>query len=128
MQSRLLQILICLCLSFVLAACAGLQQPVTAEGEKAITMEASSFKFTPNNIKTYQGIEITLRITNVSGSAHDFTLKNPQGQVIKKVDLPANRTVEFRVSLPDVGEYDFYCDKPFHSSFGMRGRIEAVRK
>jgi len=124
-------LMICLGILFILSACAGLQQQVavsSVQGEKSITMEASSFKFTPNNIKATQGDEITIQITNVSDAGHDFTIKDPQGQIIKSVDLPSKQKVEIRVTLSEAGEYDFYCDKPFHSSFGMKGQIEAVKK
>ncbi|MDA8103904.1 MAG: plastocyanin/azurin family copper-binding protein [Nitrospiraceae bacterium] len=30
------------------------------------------------------------------------------------------------VTLSEKGVYDFYCDRPFHSAFGMKGRIEVV--
>ena len=116
---------------FVLSACAGLQQQVavsSVDGEKVITMEASSFKFTPNNIKAYQGDSVVIRIMNISEAGHDFTIKDPQGQTIQSVDLPSKKMVEIRVSLPEPGEYSFYCDKPLHSSFGMKGQIEVLRK
>jgi len=39
-----------------------------------------------------------------------------------------NKTAEIRITLSEAGEYNFYCDKPFHSSFGMKGQIEVVHK
>jgi uncharacterized cupredoxin-like copper-binding protein len=132
MQNKFMKsLMICLGLLFVLSACAGLQQQVTVgsvEGAKTIAMEASSFKFTPNNIKGYQGDELTIKITNVSDVGHDFTMKDPQGQIIKSVALPSKQTVEIKITLSEAGEYDFYCDKPFHSSFGMKGQVEVVKK
>ncbi len=132
MQNRFRRsVMICLGLVFILSACAGLQQQMmvgSAGGEKTITMEASSFKFMPNNMKAHQGDEILIKITNVSDVGHDFTIKNPRGEVIKSVDLPSKQTVEVKINLADAGEYTFYCDKPFHSSFGMKGQIEAVKK
>jgi plastocyanin len=132
MQNKVMKLLmICLGLLFVLSACAGLQQQVpvgSVEGAKTITMEADSFKFIPNNIKATQGDEITIKITNISGTGHDFTIKDPQGQIIKSVDLPSMQSVEIRINLSEAGQYDFYCDKPFHSSFGMKGQIEVVKK
>ncbi|MGO9379586.1 MAG: cupredoxin domain-containing protein [Dissulfurispiraceae bacterium] len=116
---------------FMLSACAGLQQQVTVdsiEGDKTITMEVGSFKFTPNNIKAYQGDKVAINIVNVSDAGHNFTLEDPQGQIIRSVDLPSKQTVKVRVTLTEAGEYVFYCDKPFHSSFGMKGQIEAVKK
>ena len=127
----MMSLTMCLGLLFILSACAGLQQQVTAgsvEGEKTITMEASSFKFTPNNIKANQGDEITINITNISDAGHDFTIKDPQGQIIKRMDLPSKQSVKITIKLSEAGEYDFYCDKPFHSSFGMKGQIEVVNK
>ncbi len=118
-----------LCVLFLFASCAGLQQEVTVspgEGEKILAVKASSFKFEPNNIKAYTGDVILLRIENVSGSSHNFTINNPQGQLIQSSDLPAGKVTDVRVTLPEKGIYDFYCNKSFHSAFGMKGRIEAV--
>ena len=126
---RLLEI--CLGILFVLSACAGLQHQVAVSsvgGEKVITMEASSFKFTPNNIKAYQGDAVVIKIANISDAGHDFTIKDPQGQIVQSVDLPSKKTVEVRVTLSEPGEYSFYCDKPLHSSFGMKGQIEVLNK
>jgi len=132
MQNKFIRsVMICLGLIFILSACAGLQQQVTvgsAEGEKTITIEADSFKFTPNNIKAAQGDEITIRVTNISDAGHNFTINDPHGQTIRSVDLPPKQAVEIRITLPEAGEYEFYCDKPLHSSFGMKGHIEAVKK
>ncbi|HMK43476.1 MAG TPA: cupredoxin domain-containing protein [Dissulfurispiraceae bacterium] len=116
---------------FALTACAGLQQQVTvgtAEGEKKIAIQADSFKFTPNNIRAYQGEEISITITNISNAGHNFTINDPKGQLVKSVELPSKQTAEIKITVTDAGEYLFYCDKPLHSSFGMKGRIEAVRK
>jgi plastocyanin len=121
----------CLSLLFILSACASLQQQVTVssvQGMNMITMEADSFKFTPNNIKAHQGEEIAIKIVNIADAGHDFTIKDPQGRIIKSVDLPSKQTTEIRITLSEAGEYNFYCDKPFHSSFGMKGQIEVVHK
>jgi plastocyanin len=132
MQNKFLKsLVVCLGVLFILSACAGLQQQMTVssvEGVKTITIEADSFKFTPNNIKASQEDEIAITITNISDAGHDFTIKDPHGKIIKNVDLPSKQTVEIRITLSEAGEYDFYCDKPFHSSFGMKGQIEVVKK
>ncbi|HMK60060.1 MAG TPA: cupredoxin domain-containing protein [Dissulfurispiraceae bacterium] len=115
----------------VLASCGGLQQQVTTGGgggEKSIAMEADSFKFTPNNIKAYEGDVLVLSINNVSGSTHNFAIKDPDGQILQSVDLPAKQIVEIRIKLLKPGEYLFYCDKPMHSPLGMKGRIETLKK
>ncbi len=115
---------------FMLAACASLQQQVAVspgKGEKVITMEASSFYFTPNNIKAYQGDVIVLKISNISDAGHNFTIKDTLGQIIQSVDLPFKKTTEIKFTLSEPGKYDYYCDKPLHSSFGMKGQIEVVK-
>ncbi len=132
MRTRFMQfMMICLGMLLTLAACAGLQQQVTvvpANGEKVIMMEADSFKFTPNNIRANQGDEIVIKLVSTSDAGHNFTIEDPQGHVIKSADLPSRQTVEIKINLQQAGEYTFYCDKPLHSSFGMKGRIEAVKR
>lgn len=122
---------LCMLSLFLISACGGLQKQVTVspeEGRKVIAIEASSFKFVPNNIKATQGDEILIKVTNISDSTHNFTLNNPQGLTIKSVDLPAGQTVEISTALSEAGQYEFYCDKPLHPSLGMKGQIEAAKK
>lgn len=122
---------ICVCVLLAVAACAGLQPQVTVSpetGKKVIAMKASNFKFVPNNIKAYRGDLIVLEVENVSDSEHNLTIKDPLGQVLQNADIPTKKTVEFRIALPEAGEYDFYCDEPFHATFGMKGRIEVIER
>ena len=122
---------ICVCVLLAVAACAGLQPQVTVgpeTGEKVIAMKASNFKFVPNNIKAYRGDLIMLEVENVSDSEHNLTIKDPHGQVLQNADIPPKKTVAFRITLPEAGEYDFYCDEPFHATFGMKGRIEVIER
>jgi uncharacterized cupredoxin-like copper-binding protein len=114
-----------------LAACAGVQQQVAVSpgtGEKVIGMTADNFKFIPNNIKAARGDVLVIKIENISKSEHNFTIKNPQGNILQDGDIPPGKTAEFRVPLPEAGEYDFYCDEPFHTLFGMKGQIEVTEK
>ncbi len=120
---------IAICVGFLLMtmACAGQQPLVTlgpAKGEVVLGVKASDFKFEPNNIKAFKGDIIVFRIENTSGTGHNFTVQDPQGRALQSVALPQKETVEIRVALSEAGIYEFYCDKPFHSGFGMKGRIE----
>lgn len=111
----------------MVTACAGQQPPVTlgpAKGEVVLAMKASDFKFEPNNIKAFKGDVIVFRVENTSGTNHNFTVKDAQGRLLQSTALPSKETVEIRVALAETGIYEFYCDKPFHSGFGMKGRIE----
>ncbi len=121
----------CLCVFLLIAGCAGLQQQVTVspeKGEKVLTMKAGSFKFEPNNIKAFQEDVIVFRVENISGSGHNFTIKDPQGQSIQSVALPPKKTIDIRVPLSEIGIYKFYCNKPFHTLFGMKGQIEVLKR
>ncbi len=115
-----------LCLLLTLAACASQQPLVTigpAKGEAVVEVKASSFRFEPNNIKAYKGDVLVFRIENTSGSEHNFSVKGPDGSIIQSVVLPAGQTTQARIPLTATGTYEFYCDKPFHSGFGLKGQI-----
>jgi plastocyanin len=115
----------------LIAGCAGLQPQVALsekESEKVVDLKAESFKFEPNNIKAFEADTIIFRIENSSDSAHNFTISNPQRQILKSVALPAKKMIEIKVSFAEPGIYEFYCDKPLHSSFGMKGQVEVVKK
>jgi plastocyanin len=112
----------------VTVGCAGLGSPVTAssqeQGKMAIDMKANSFEFQPNNIKVPKPVALTLTIENISGTAHNITIKNPEGQVLKSADLPSEKTISVTVDLLATGKYEFYCDKPLHATLGMKGQIQ----
>jgi plastocyanin len=115
---------------FLVAGCGGGPQPVVTAPERgaALTIEASSFKFEPNNIKAAAGDILALRIKNLSSSAHNFTLKDPTGKVIRNVSLPPEESVTVDVRLEMAGTYDFRCARGFHAGMGMRGRIEVTER
>ena len=121
--------LIAACIGVILAvaACASQQPQVTlgqAKGEVTLEMKASDFKFEPNNVKAYKGDVIVFRIENTSGSGHNFTITDPKGNTLQSVSLPSKETTTAKVPLAEAGTYGFYCDKPMHSGFGMKGSIE----
>lgn len=116
---------------FALAACASQQPLVTiglAKGETVVAVKASDFKFEPNNIKAYRGDVMVFQIENVSGSVHNFTVKDPQGRAVESMSLPSKQTVTAKISLSEIGTYEFHCDKPFHSTFGMKGQIAVTQE
>jgi len=39
---------------------------------------------------------------------------------------PIKQTVSIDVNLKEFGIYEFYCDKSFHSAFGMKGHIKVI--
>ncbi len=115
----------------LVAACAGQQPLVTigpSKAETVVAVKASNFKFEPNNIKAYKGGVIVFEVENISGSDHNFTVNDPKGNTVQSVNLPSKKTVKISVSLSETGTYEFYCDKPFHSGFGMKGRLVVVEE
>lgn len=122
---------LCAGIALLLSGCAGRQlqiAPVEKEGKKIVEMRAESFRFEPDNIKVLQGDTIIFAVNNVSGSEHNFTIRNPQQEILKYMDIPALRTARFEVTFQEPGIYEFYCDKPLHAAFGMKGQVEVVKK
>ncbi len=110
------------------AACATVQQkPMVLEpGEKTLMIKAENFKFEPNLIKAHQGDVLTIKMESGASTEHNLTIKTPQGDTMTSVEIPAKGTVSVTVNLTETGTYHFYCAKPFHSTFGMKGQIEVA--
>ena len=107
-------------------ACSHLQTPVIAEGqETTIEMTAGNFKFEPNNITTRTGSKLTFNIKNISGTLHNFTLKDPNGVIIQNIDIPPEQSVQVKIAFPQSGSYTFYCNKTGHTGLGMKGQVVA---
>jgi uncharacterized cupredoxin-like copper-binding protein len=70
---------------------------------------------------------LAIEILNVSRSEHNFTLKDLRGKVLKSVNVSPSGSVIINVELPDPGVYKFYCNKMFHATLGMKGRIVVGR-
>ncbi len=115
----------------VLAGCAGKGKVVTASpmsaGGSMISIEAGSYRFSPGDIRVDKPGLLALEIRNVSGSEHNFTLKDTRGKVLKSVNISPSGSVIFNVELPGPGVYKFYCNKTFHSTLGMKGQIVVGR-
>ncbi len=109
-------------------ACAGQQKTVSVgPGEKTVNIKASDFKFDPNDIKARKGDVLTLSVENVSsGTLHNITVKSPQGNTLAEANIESKSTAKVTVKLTEAGTYPFYCDRPFHSSLGMKGKIEVA--
>ncbi|GAB4266435.1 MAG: hypothetical protein Kow0092_19410 [Deferrisomatales bacterium] len=110
-------------------ACARLQPPVALEpgtaGPAVLSVTAENFSFRPNHIQAPRGTRLVLDVDNVSGTAHNVTVISPGGVVMTSVELPAGRVTRVELPLAQVGDYPFYCAKPFHPALGMRGVIRA---
>lgn len=112
----------------LLAGCGGHKQAINvaaAPGQKVqVDVKASNFAFDPAVINAQKGQTLVLNVTNVTGEAHNITVKDPSGKVIKEEDIPAHQTITVEVPLQTAGVYPLYCDKPLHATLGMKGRIK----
>lgn len=117
-----------LIVTMLVVGCAGVQQKtvVLEPGEKTIVMKVGSFKFEPNDIKVHRGDVLTVKLENSADTEHNITITTPQGATLVSQDIPANGTVSVKVNLAETGTYHFHCDKPFHSTLGMKGQIEVT--
>ena len=114
---------------FALGCAAGRDKTVSVEpGATTVQLKASNFIFEPNAVKAHQGDVLTIRVENISGTTHNLTVKNPQGNVLANVDIPPKGTATAKVTLTETGTYPFYCDKTMHFTMGMRGKIEVSPK
>jgi plastocyanin len=109
----------------------GHRQPLTVvnapEGKAMVEMKASDFKFTPNNLEARAGDRLEFRIETVSGKDHNFTIKNPKGEILRSVALLAHQTVTLTLDPPAHATYHFYCDDDLHSALGMKGWITMTK-
>lgn len=113
--------------ALLVIGCAGPQRTATVPpgtGPQVVALRASNFDFQPERIVARQGSTLRFAIENVSGTTHNFTLKDPAGAVLQSVPLPAGETKTVDVKLGQAGEYRFYCDIPMHPLMGMKGMVE----
>jgi len=112
----------------VIVSCAVTRKPVgiptTENGEKSIKIKAGSFRFEPSNIEAQQGDFLIINVENISSRDHNFSIKDPQGEIMTSADVPVKKTIEVKIRLKDPGIYEFFCDKPLHPMLGMKGTLE----
>ena len=126
MKKKDVLIMAALGFAVLISSCARLQTPGRVEGgQNIVEMTASDFKFQPNNVATRAGESILFRIQNVTGTSHNFTLKDPKGGTVQSVDIPAKQSVDVRATFSEPGTYTFYCGKIGHSELGMKGQVVA---
>ena len=120
-------LLLIMVLITALAGCGGGSKVQTAapmsNGGNIVTLEASSFKFSPNEIRVPNPGLLAIEIKNASGSEHNLTVKDARGKVLKEVNIRPHGKVITNLDLSEPGTYNFFCNKMFHSTLGMKGRI-----
>ena len=101
---------------------------------KPITIELSSFKFTPASEALQRGTVYRLHLVNTSSGGHDFVAREFfAGSMIAPedrakitnggVDVEGGGSVDVRLIPNRAGSFKAHCSHFLHSSFGMTGTI-----
>jgi plastocyanin len=119
-------------LAILLAGSAG--GAAIAQGPQAITVEMSSFKFTPATLMLTHGRAYVLHFVNVSSGGHDFVAKDffanatvapeDRAKVSKgEVSLRGGESTDIHLVPNTPGTYKSHCSHFMHSGFGMKGKV-----
>jgi uncharacterized cupredoxin-like copper-binding protein len=99
-----------------------------------VSIELSSFKFTPSTLELQSGRPYRLHLTNSSSGGHDFAAKEffaastiSQEDQAKakggKLGLKSGESADIRLVPGTAGSYALRCTHFMHSTFGMTGTI-----
>ena len=103
------------------------------EHASRVTVDLSSFKFSPAVVQLRAGQPVVLHLANVGSGGHDFTARDffaaaavrPEdaGKVRKgSIEVGGHESVDVAL-MPKAGRYPLRCGHAFHSTFGMKGSI-----
>lgn len=107
----------------------------TAQGPaQAVTVELSSFKFTPATLTVTHGRAYVIHFVNSSSGGHDFVAKEffaaatiapeDRAKVAKgEVELGGGESADIHLVPNSPGTYKSHCSHFMHSSFGMTGTV-----
>lgn len=107
----------------------------TAQAPAVVQVQLASFSFTPKSIMLDHGQPYVLRLSNVSGSGHDFTAQEffAAAEVVPgdrkwiqegAVEVPSGQVREIHLSAPPAAAtYKLKCSHSLHKVFGMSGTI-----
>jgi plastocyanin len=108
---------------------------VTAQGpSQSITVQLSSFKFTPATLTLMHGRPYVIHFTNTSSGGHDFVAKDffaaatiapeDRSKVAKGgVSLGGGESTDVHLVPNRPGTYKSHCSHFMHSGFGMKGQV-----
>lgn len=120
-------------LGILLAGFAG-GAAIAQDPAQAITVELSSFKFTPATLRLTHGHAYVIHFVNRSSGGHDFVAKDffaastiapeDRAKVAKgEVELGGGESADIHLVPNSPGTYKSHCSHFMHSSFGMTGTV-----
>lgn len=103
-------------------------------GPQALTVELSSFKFTPATITLTHGRPYVIHFVNSSSGGHDYVAKDffdtatiaPEDRAKVKngeIELSGGESADIHLVANRPGTYKSHCSHFMHSSFGMTGQV-----
>ncbi len=87
--------------------------------EKTFTVNASSFKFDPAEIRVKKGDTVTINLVN-AGGLHDWVVDAFNAKT-KQINSGATDTVTFVADK--IGTFEYYCSVGNHRQMGMKGNL-----
>lgn len=102
--------------------------------EQTVTVELSSFKFTPATLTLQHGRAYRFHLSNTSSGGHNFAAKEffaastvateDRGKIANgKIDIAGGASVDLRLVPNSARTYKLRCSHFMHSGFGMTGTI-----
>jgi plastocyanin len=88
-------------------------------GQSSTAVKQNNFFFDPTVLKGTPGQKITIDISNISKTLHNFTL---QAQSIDQ-DVQPGQKMSVSVTFPQSGFLEFFCK--YHRASGMVGELSA---
>ena len=117
----------------LVAASPALAQTVNWGAAEAVTVQLSSFAYTPATVRLRAGQPVRLTLVNAGSGGHDFSAPEffaaasvrPEDRVlVRRGSVEVGRRSTVTVSLvPRAGRYRLRCTHFLHSGFGMTGEI-----
>jgi plastocyanin len=103
-------------------------------GPQMVSVELSSFAFSPNALTFQHGRTYRLHLVNTSGGGHDFTAPEffAASQIAPadrariadgKVKLAGKQSVDVTLTPQKPGTYALHCSHFLHAGMGMKGAI-----
>jgi len=99
-----------------------------------ISIELSSFAFSPSDLVFQHDRTYHLRLVNTSSGGHDFAARTffseskiapeDMAKVVNgKVELHGGEVVDITLTPTNLGTFELHCSHFMHGVFGMHGKI-----
>jgi plastocyanin len=88
-------------------------------GGGSVTIETPGMEYDPDEITASAGEELEITLDNTDGQLHTFTLDEADFEI----EAAGGESETATLTVPDAGEYEFYCSVPGHRESGQVGTL-----